>query len=196
MSPVRIHGYLVSTWVRTVCMVCVEKGIDYELLAIAYGGPEHHALHPFAKIPVLQHDGHTVTESLSIVGYLDEAFDGPGLQPEDLDERTRMREWMGLCADYVYRLVVRGIPRARQPTDEELASARGVLEQVETLIGDGPFLVGQQISLADLYLAPQLSNVREKAPELLEPLVRSRRWLSSIESRPSFRQTSYNPAAL
>lgn len=177
-------------------MVCVEKGVDYELLPIAYGSPEHRALHPFAKIPVLQHDGHTVTETLSIVGYLDEAFDGPELQPADLGERTQMREWMGLCADYVYRLVVRGIPRGRQPTEEELAGAQTVLEQVEALLGDGPFLVGERIGLADLYLAPQLSNVREKAPELLGPLVRSQKWLSSVESRPSFQQTSYDPAAL
>src|ERR1700680_3678037 len=109
MTAVRVYGYLVSTWTRTACMTCIEKGIEYELVPIAYGSADHTAMHPFTRIPVLEHDGRIITEGLAITGYLDEAFDGPALQPADLDERTRMREWLSRCADYAFRDVVRNV---------------------------------------------------------------------------------------
>jgi glutathione S-transferase len=195
-SGVRIHGYPVSTWTRTVCMVCVEKEIAYELVPIAYGGAEHRRMHPFAKIPVLEHEGTLITEALAITGYLDEAFPGPGLQPTDIDSRARMRAWLSLCSDYVFREVVRGLPRNRPISEQELTAARSVLEKVDQLVGDGPYLVGEQLTLADLYLAPQASNAREKAPELLDPLTHLRAWFSTVEARPSFADTAYDPAEL
>lgn len=45
-----------------------------------------------------------------------------------------------------------------------------MLERVDGLIGGDPFLAGEALTLADLYLAPQVSNAREKAPELLDGL--------------------------
>ncbi len=44
---------------------------------------------------------------------------------------------------------------------------------------------------ADLDLAPQVSNHREKAPRLLEGLSALGSWFAGIESRESFRHTSY-----
>ena len=177
-------------------MTCVEKGLSYELLPVARASAEHYAMHPFARMPVLEHDGRFVTEGLAIMSYLDEAFDGPALQPADVDGRTRMREWMSRCGDCVFRDVVRLIPRGRAPTEEELATARAVLERVDELIGADQFLAGADVTLADLYLAPQISNAREKAPELFAPLQALDGWFARVSERPSFRLTYYDPASL
>jgi len=196
MAEVRIHGYLISTWVRTACMTCVEKGVDYELVPLNRGSDEHAAMHPFTRMPVLEHGGRFVIEALAVVGYLDEAFDSPALQPADLDGRTRMREWLSICADYVYREVVRTIPRDRAPTGEELQTARTVLGRVDARLDDAPFILGERISLADLYLAPQVSNAREKAPEVLDSLDALERWAAGMAERESFKRTTYETAAL
>jgi glutathione S-transferase len=193
---VRIYGYPVSTWTRTVWMTCVEKGIDHELVPIAYGSAEHAALHPFLRIPIIEVAGTTLTETLAITGLLDETFPGPSLQPGDGAGRARMRMWMSLCSDYLYRDVVRGIPRSRVPADGELATARTALERADGLVGAGPFLVGETLTLADLYLAPQVSNCREKAPSLLDGLVALAGWAERIAARDSFRRTCYDPTAL
>jgi glutathione S-transferase len=193
MAAVRIHGYLISTWTRTAAMTAVEKGVDFELVPLARFSPEHEAMHPFAKMPVLEHDGRFVIEGLAITGWLEEAFDGPSLVPDDLEVRTRMREWQSLCGDYVYRQVVRAVPRDREPTAEELAEACGVLERVEALVGDGPFLLGEQLTLADTYLAPQIAGVDEKAPRLLDPLEKIGAWFERIRARDSFTRTQYEP---
>lgn len=179
-------------------MTCIEKGIEHERVPIAYGSDEHGALHPFRRIPVVEIDGAAMFESLAITGHLDEAFAGRALQPgpDEHEERARMRMWMSLCADYVFRDVVRTIPRDRTPTGEELATARSVLERVDALLEPRPFLSGERLTLADLYLAPQISNAREKAPETLDGLPAIDAWATIIDERESFRRTAYDPAAL
>lgn len=190
---VRIHGYPVSTWTRTLRMTCVEKELAYELVPVPYGSEEHGALHPFRRIPILEVGETVIFESLAATGYVDEAFPGPSLQPGDVDGRAAMRTWMGVCGDYLFRQVVRLIPRDREPTAEELATAREALQRAESIFdrqgGEGAFLVGDTVTLADLYLAPQLANCREKAPDLLAEMPRLTAWLGQIETRPSFTST-------
>ncbi len=194
-SPaVRIYGVPVSTWTRTARMTCVEKGIDYELAPIDYGSDAHAALHPFKRIPILAVGDVRIFESLAINCYLDEAFPGPSLQPEGDLPRARMRTWMGLCGDYLFRDVVRAIPRDREATEEERSGARAALERAEALVGAGPFLVGDSLTLADLFLAPQVANCGEKAPELLEGLGALGAWAVRMAERESFRTTARSAA--
>lgn len=189
-APIRIHGYPVSTWTRTLRMTCVEKGLDYELVPVPYGSEEHGALHPFRRIPILEVGETVIFETLAATGYVDEAFDGPPLQPANVAGRATMRTWMGVCGDYLFRQIVRGIPRDRTPSAEEMETAREALDRAESIL-DQPsaYLVGEAISLADLYLAPQLANCREKAPDLLAEHPRLTAWLASINQRPSFTTT-------
>jgi glutathione S-transferase len=188
-ATVRIYGYPVSTWTRTARMTCIEKGIAYELVAVDYGSEAHGELHPFRKMPVLEVDGLVVVESLAVTGYLDEAFPGPSLQPADVVARARMRTWMGVCADYLWRDVVRGLPRGTPPSAEQGEAARTAFERAEALGIEGPFLLGEDLSLADLYLAPQIANCREKAPEVLGGLEHLAAWWDTISRRPSLTET-------
>ena len=68
--------------------------------------------------------------------------------------------------------------------------AREALGRAESILGEeGPFLVGDALSLADLYLAPQLANCREKTPDLLAEMPRLTGWPATIQERPSFTST-------
>ena len=188
-----IHGYRVSTWVRTAEMTCIEKGLPYELVPLAYGSPEHAALHPFTRMPIVEIDGLTLFESLAITGYLDESTGDPSLQPDSPRERLLMRTWMGVCSDYLYRDVVRTIPRGRAASEDERTTALTALQRAEGMMGDTPFLVGEALTLADLYLAPQIANCAEKAPELLDGLELIGAWAARIGERESFRRTEPTP---
>jgi glutathione S-transferase len=171
-------------------MTCIEKGIEYELVPVAYGSDAHGLLHPYRRMPILEVEGRIIFETLAITGHLDEAFPGAKLQPDGHPERARMRTWMAICGDYLFRDVVRAIPRDRPVTEAESAGARTALERAEGFLGDGPFLAGESLTLADLYLAPQIANCREKAPELLDGLGTLAAWASLIDDRESFRLTS------
>jgi glutathione S-transferase len=189
-TSVRIHGYPISTWTRTARMTCVEKGISYELVPVDYGSEGHGELHPFRRMPILEVGDLIVVESLAVTGYLDEAFPGPALQPEDVLMRARMRTWMGVCADYLWRDVVRGLPRGTPPTAEQTIAARTAFERAQSLGIEGPFLLGEAPTLADLYLAPQVANCREKAPEVLDGLEGLGAWWDTMSQRPSLLETA------
>ncbi len=173
-------------------MTCLEKGIEYELVPIAYGSDQHGEMHPFRRIPVLDIDGMLIFETLAITGFLDETFDGPSLQPAAASERAQMRTWMGVCGDYLFRDVVRAIPRGREPREVELETAKAALVAVEALPKGDLFLVGDSLTLADLYLAPQIANCEEKAGELLDGLDGLKAWMGRMSKRDSFTLTRPN----
>ncbi len=173
-------------------MTCVEKEIPYELVPVDRGSEAHAKLHPFRRMPILEVDGTLIVESLAVTGYLDEAFPGRSLQPADHLGRARMRTWMSICADYLFRDVVRTVPRGRQITTEERATARAALERAEEIIDAEPFLAGDTLTLADLYLAPQIANCLEKVPDLLDGLDGLAVWRRSMSVRESYRLTAYD----
>jgi glutathione S-transferase len=53
MADVTIYGVPQSTFTRTCCMTCEEKGIGYERLDAAPHSPEILAYNPTGKIPRL-----------------------------------------------------------------------------------------------------------------------------------------------
>lgn len=55
--------------------------------------PAYLKINPKAVVPSLVHDGNIINESTVICGYIDDAFDGPNLVPEDPLFRARLRMW-------------------------------------------------------------------------------------------------------
>lgn len=89
MSQIHIFGPQFSTFVRSVQLCCEEKGIAYTVGTcvndqnVEFKGAQHLEWHPFGKVPVLLHGDRHLIETASICRYLDAAFEGPALQPDD-----------------------------------------------------------------------------------------------------------------
>lgn len=80
-------------------LALAEKGVEYtshylDLLKFDQHQPQYLKINPDGTIPALVHDDKVFTESTPIMEYVDEAFDGPPLRPNDPLERWRMRWWM------------------------------------------------------------------------------------------------------
>jgi glutathione S-transferase len=200
MSDVTLYGFPQSTYVRSARLACEEKGVTYDLEAIEMGSPAHRALHPFARMPAMRHGDFALYETSAIARYLDEVFDGPALQPSAPRARARMNQWISAVNDYYNQALARGIvlPRIVYPmrgrTVDEAAVAASV-EQAEHHLGvadetlaAGPYLAGDALSLADLFLGPIVFWL-EKTPEgadLLPRFPAVRRWYERLAARPSF----------
>lgn len=75
-----------------------EKGLDFkyhyiDLLNFEQHAPDYLKLNPSGTVPTLVHDGKLLTESTQLCEYIDAAFEGPSLRPEDPEERYQMRYW-------------------------------------------------------------------------------------------------------
>ena len=203
-----VFGAPYSVYVRIVRLTLEEKGVSYDLDPVdvfAEGGPGEDYLkrHPFGKIPAFEHDGNAIFETGAIARYVDEAFDGPLLQPDTPLLRARMNQAIGLLDAYGYRAMVWDIyververPAEGTPADEaKIAAALPVAETclstLERLSPDSPWLAGDAISLADLFAAPMFAYI-VRAPEGAQMIARFPRlsaWWAAMSRRPSFAAT-------
>ncbi|NGO53516.1 glutathione S-transferase family protein [Allomesorhizobium camelthorni] len=164
---VTLHGYSYSVYLRIARMTMLEKGVAWSHVEVDPFAdeipPDYRALNPFGRVPTLDHDGFVLYETTAITRYIDEAFEGPRLQPETPRERARMNQIIAIADSYGYWPMVRQVfsqrvfnARRRTPdeavTAEGLARSRKVLAALEPLIGGSNFLVGDRLSLADLHL--------------------------------------------
>ena len=88
MSDPIVYGFPRSTFVNIVRLILTHKDVAYSFhdLEPVMGKPDHLALHPFNRVPILRHGDLTVYETSAIAAYVDEAFDGPRLTPKDVHD--------------------------------------------------------------------------------------------------------------
>ena len=205
--PVTLHAPAYSTYGRTACLALEEKGVAYTLeeVDILTGqgqAPAHLARHPWGKVPALDHDGFALFETFAIARYVDEAFPGPALQPQDVRARARMTQICGIVDSYAYRAMVHqvfwqsvlvpmqgGTPDAKVAA-EGLAAAERSLDSIEGLMA-GDLLCGGQLTLADLQLLPPVEFFRmvDAGREAFARRKRLSAWWERMNERPSVVKT-------
>ena len=208
MTDPVLYGLSRSVYTRIARLALEEKGVRYTLEEVEIFGPEgvpdeHLARQPFGRIPAFAHDGFTLYETGAITRYVDEAFTGTRLQPQEPRARARMNQVIGIVDSYAYRPMIWGVFFARlvapaegiQPDEqhaaESLAKARTCCRALQEILGSGHYFIGNELTLADLHALPILlyfSMAREGA-ETLSAHPRLRAWLDSMAVRPSVQRT-------
>lgn len=203
-----VFGAGYSVYVRAVRLALQEKGVEYDLVPVdvfAEGGPpsSHLARQPFGHIPAFEHDGFELYETGAITRYIDEAFDGPALQPTGPRSRARVNQIISIADGYIYPVLVWGIyveqvakPERGEPCNDHvlsasLAKAPVILKALADLMGGNPWLGGAALSLADLHAAPMIDYFAQ-APEGLPMLSRHanlKAWWLRMQERRSMRLT-------
>jgi glutathione S-transferase len=202
-----VYGPAFSSYVWSVRLALAEKGVTHVLVDVPFGQqrePPHLARHPFGKVPAFEHDGLALYETQAIMRYVEEAFAGPPLQPEDTKLFARMNQVIGIIDAYGWPSMVGAIlfnrilkPRflGAEPDEAAIAAAlpraRLVLSEIDRLMGDNPFLVHQYLSLADLLAFPLLYFFA-RVPDGAGPVAEHPKlagWLKRIEGRQSVAAT-------
>ena len=98
MSAVTVHTWEPNSNSGKPLFALAEKGVEFEHVYIditrfEQHAPEYLALNPAGTVPTMVHDGRIFTESTPMCEYIDRAFDGPKLVPDDPAARYRMRDW-------------------------------------------------------------------------------------------------------
>lgn len=192
MAKLRIHGLPPSTFTRTVRLACHEKGIDYEMVDAMPStiGP----LNPFGKIPAITHGDLTLYESMAILRYLERAFAGPHLWPEDVIAAAVCDQWASAVSDSLVNASLRYfaaragfLPAPAEMVEKYLAKTAEVVPIFDRQLGQHRFLAGESLTVADLYLFPlyayfpdlaELAAIADNAPNI-------NRWAREIAARPS-----------
>jgi glutathione S-transferase len=205
MGEPLLYGMNYSVYVQIARLALIEKRVEYkqELVSVFQpGGPPAWYLdhHPFKRMPAFEHDGFRLYETAAITRYVDEAFDGPALQPADVRQRARMTQIIGLLDSYGYRPMVWDVyveridrPNEGKVADEVLiasglAKSRTCLGALAELKADGDWLLGAKLTLADLHAAPMFAYFA-KTPEgaaMMAEFPPLAKWWERMQARPSF----------
>ena len=207
MPTIKLWGFSGSTYVRTVRMLLAEKGVtDYEQVPVNVlegepKEPEHLKRHAFGKVPVVDVDGFRIIETPAITRYLDATLPGKKLVPGDPKGAARMDMVISIIDSYGYGALVGGVVAYHLFPDfvggkNEAAHHKGleeghkVIGEIMKIKGDGQYLAGTDLSVADLYLAPivfYLTLTPHKDEFLAMPGMKS--WWNGIERLDSFKST-------
>jgi glutathione S-transferase len=169
MSDPIVYGFPRSTFVNIIRLILTHKDVAYSFhdLEPVMGKPDHLALHPFNRVPILRHGDLTVYETSAIATYVDEAFEGARLTPTETRARARMNQWISAVNSYYYppmiyhvtheRLVYPelGIASDEKVVAHALPKVENALAVAERQLGHGEnFLLGPELTIADFYLLP------------------------------------------
>lgn len=186
MGPARTRGRLYDYWRSTASYrlrICLNlKGIEAEQVFVhlrkgEQREAEHLARNPAGLVPVWQDDDITLTQSLAIMAYLDEIYPTPPLFPGDPGQRAMIREIALMVAADIHPIGnLRVLDRlscifganADQRAEWQRHWIGLGFEAIEARLVQtaGRFAVGDQVTLADLCLVPQLYNARRFALDL------------------------------
>ncbi|XP_074146004.1 maleylacetoacetate isomerase isoform X4 [Sminthopsis crassicaudata] len=166
-----LYSYFRSSCSWRVRIALALKGIDYDTLPISLikdGGQqftkEFKTLNPMSQVPALKIDGIILTQSLAIIEYLEETRPTPvRLLPQDPKKRAHVRMISDLIASGIQPLqnlsVLKKVGQETQLAWAQavINSGFGALEHVLQSTA-GKYCVGNEISMADLCLVPQVAN--------------------------------------
>lgn len=172
-----LTGYGFSVYTRAVHMALTAKGVSYEPNECnpfdTADAERLKELHPFGRVPTLQHGSFRLWETQAMLDYVDAAFDGPELTPDNAKARARMRQVMGIVDAYLYWPLVRGVVSNAlfaSPVERDdnafqagLDAAPTVLAALDDIAREGLVLDPDHLTLADCLLWPMLDYFRQVA---------------------------------
>ena len=201
-----LHGRTRSNYYNAVKAVMLEKGIEFaEVQEPVPATDEFLKLSPMAKIPCLVTAQGALTETTSILDYLEDTFPEVSLRPAEPFARAKFNEVNKSLELYV-ELVARqgyGVLRGEETSDAQAASvAAGLAQSVQAipkLTQFAPWVYGDSFSYADICAYFMLVYARHSARihaglDLLEALGATA-WFEKIEARPTMQKVLADAAA-
>ena len=176
MSRPILYDYWRSSAAYRVRIALNLKGVDYESRQIdlredEQKSSEYRALNPQGLVPMLEIDGHRLTQSLAIINYLDLRFANQPLIPASAAERAHVVAMAMAIACDIHPLnnlrVLKYLKNELGHSQDEIDAwyAHWIVEGLPALEAmaaprAGKFLFGDAPTGADVCLIPQLYNAR------------------------------------
>lgn len=207
MAQVTFRSMADSAYLWTAMHVADEKGVSYDFVPLEYRSAEHLKLHPFGKMPVMQHGDFTLYETLAIADYLDKEFAGPPLHPLGAGAHAEMMRWLSIINSYVFPIMNRffkeRMVKQAWGFEPDVAFIESAFEPltlqmrlIEEAVSTKPFLVANHLTMADSFLLPHLLffSLTPEGTEFLAKSPATVAWLSRMRERPSYRMNMMSNA--
>ncbi|MEM7100495.1 MAG: glutathione S-transferase family protein [Pseudomonadota bacterium] len=201
-----LHGRTRSNYYNAVKTVLIEKGLEFEEVKEPVPPtPEYLSLSPMAKVPCLVTEHGALTETASILDYLEDVYPQVPLRPTDPFLRAKFNEVNKALELYVEWVARRGygVLRGEETSQHEKADVvKGLTQAVDAipkLTSFDPWVFGDSFTYADIFGYFMLVYARHSARihaeiDLLDALG-AQTWFEKIEQRESVQRVLEDAAA-
>jgi maleylacetoacetate isomerase len=173
----KLYSYFRSSAAYRVRIALNLKGIAYETVPVHLvkdGGhnrrPEYRAVNPQMRVPALVlGSGEVLIQSPAIIEYLDETQPDPPFLPKDPIARAKARALADIVACDIHPLnntsPLRYLKRAMHQEQSAIDAwyhhwVTEGFEALEALLKPGPYCCGSAVTIADIFMVPQINNAR------------------------------------
>jgi maleylacetoacetate isomerase len=173
----KLYSYFRSSAAYRVRIALNLKGIAYETVSVHLvkdGGhnrrPEYRAVNPQMRVPALViGSGEVLIQSPAIIEYLDETHPDPPFLPKEPVARAKARALADIVACDIHPLnnvsPLRYLKRAMHQEQAAIDAwyhhwVTEGFEALEALLEPGPYCCGSAVTIADIFMVPQVNNAR------------------------------------
>jgi glutathione S-transferase len=194
-AVIELYGAPMSSSGRTRWML-EEVGVPYEYKRVdtrsgQTRSPEYLALYGGGKVPVLRDGDLVLGESIAINFYLAEKYK-PELMPSELAQRARAYQWSLWGVTNLQNELLTIMFDAMKPPEQRNAaateaaksSALSLLQFLERSLAGRSYLLGEQLSVADVNLGSVVNLARRSG--LLAELPNTAAWMERLAARPAY----------
>lgn len=189
-------SHTLCPYVQRASIVLYEKNVRFDRRDVDLANkPEwFHQISPLGKTPVLLVNGEPIFESAVICEFLDETH-GPTMHPTAPLERARHRAYMEFGSSILNAIAAFYNASTEEALHKHAEDIRRKFEQMESLLGKGPFFAGDKFCLVDAVFGPifRYFDVFERIDDFgffaHQPKVSA--WRAQLHARPSVKQAGH-----
>jgi maleylacetoacetate isomerase len=175
----KLYSFFRSSTSFRLRIALAYKGLTHETIGVSLPGMKHKdaeflAINPQGLVPALvDDDGTVVTQSLAMIEWLDEKYPDQPLMPAGVDERWYVRAVSQIIGCEIHPLnnvrVLKYLKNTLNATAEQNQAwyehwiregLSGLEEFLMQYKRHGKFCLGDQFSMADVCLVPQIYNAK------------------------------------
>ena len=190
---------LMSQPCRALIMFLKLNNIPFEsrIVALRKGEhlmPEFTKINPLQKVPVIEHDGFKLTESIAMIRYLSREFKvAENWYPKDSKQQARIDEYLEwqhlnvrLFGSMIFRLKVISPLLEQKPVDEKQLQFYKdnfvkVLKNIENnFLKDRSYISGDVISVSDIFCACEIEQPLVTGFNPLSEMPKVNAWLNKV----------------
>ncbi|KAK6779224.1 hypothetical protein RDI58_021408 [Solanum bulbocastanum] len=152
MAQVKLLGFWYSPFTHRVEWALKIKGIEYEYIEEDRYNKSPLLLESnpiYKKVPVLIHNGKPICDSMVILEYIDEIFEGPSILPKDPHDRALARFWAKFLDDKV-AAVVNAFLRKGEENEKAKEEICEMLKILDNELKDKKLFVANKFGYADM----------------------------------------------
>ena len=150
-----------------------ELGAPYEIRPVSIfrpmagtGSPDPANPHPDRQVPAIEHEGELVAESVGILLYLTDAFPAAELGPiAGAPGRGAYLTWLTWYAASMEPAMFASMGGELAESPMKQRGYDAVVRRIEGALAQGPYLMGEEFSGADLLVASAINFARRVFPE-------------------------------